>query len=431
MSVPLYHRVSKSALILAFSASAGSFFFQWFLHAYWETPLRYLSFAFYAPAVLLGSWSLLRVRSFASSWPVIASMLLALIAISWGERSETGRGVAVFCNLAVILPISSLIVEMNYREMCARTFLIVSAATLAYLFYLHYKEDPYLVNVTLGYLKDGVERKWLSNRNAVGSQMALAILLSIGFCFSRLRTKHKGTSTSRLTTLFSIPVTLFFVFGTILTQSRMALVAVFLPSYMIVFHSKGFTQRKIAVVIVLIVIFTMIPFTKIAKEIGAVSNRFTDVEELLTLGERTEIWQDVWPILTSDPKHLLIGAGTGSVDKEIGGMDIYAIGVKLGEDGITRRSVHSAFFEWLLSYGLLGFMLGSMTLYATLKRAWVLDRRHRTAYRRALVLFCLLISMAIVIYRYAAWPAFGSYLLAILTDRTTKRTPRNSEVSSC
>jgi len=191
---------------------------------------------------------------------------------------------------------------------------------------------------------------------------------------------------------------------------------------MLIFHSKRLTKRKIALIIILICISVLVPVTKIGGDINVVAERFKDIDELLTLHGRTEIWEEVWPILTSGPKQLLIGTGTGGVDKEIGTNSADLIGTGMGDDGIVRRGVHNAFFEWILSYGLLGVILGASALYAAIRRAWKLDRRDRSVYRRSLILFCLLVSMTSLIYRYPFWPAFGSYIFAILSYRPRKET---------
>ena len=254
--------------------------------------------------------------------------------------------------------------------------------------------------------------------------MALAVLFSLCFYFGEIRTKKKATPIPMLNAFFYMSMILFFAVGTILTRSREAFLAVLLPSYIMMFHSRGRTKKKIAIFLTFLMIVVIIPFTRFSEDIDALRKRFSDVNELMTLSDRTPIWSYTWDILTSDPKTLLFGVGTGSVDKVLGARDVHVLGAKLGSEGIVRRNVHNAFLEWIVSYGFVGFLFGGLLLYVLVERAWILDRRHSTAFRRALVLFFLLNAVVSVVYRSYIWPALGSYLLAALTDSTPQQSVR-------
>jgi len=416
MSGSLYQKAGKLALILAFSASAGSFFLVWFFRAYWDTPLRFISYGLYAPAVLLGCWSYLRVRSFAKAWPVVGCVLWALVAILWTDPTETGRAMILVYHMACVLPIASLIVEIDYTRQCAYALVVISSASLAFLCYLHYGDTINLIKFNVGYLRDAMGGRELANPNAVGNQMGLAVLLSLSFCFGQFRNKDRLWLTTRAKNLLWALVILFLVLGAILTRSREAFVLILLPSYLVIFHSRGYSKRKAAVLFLLILIAAIIPFTVLGDAFVDLGKRFANIEELMTLSDRTDIWRFAMEVLQTDPKNLLIGTGTGSADKALGAEGYYFIGSKLGADGIVRLNAHNTYIEWIISYGFVGFVLGMSLLFAAVKRAWRLDKRQGTVLRRALVLFCVLNAAASVIYRSFLWPALGSLVLAVLTD---------------
>ncbi|MBI4773111.1 MAG: O-antigen ligase family protein [Deltaproteobacteria bacterium] len=322
----------------------------------------------------------------------------------------------LFFHMACVLPIASLIVELDYSRQCAYALVVLSTAALAFLCFLHYGDTINLVKFNVGYLRDEMGGRDLANPNAVGSQMGLAVLLSLSFCFGQFRNKDKTWLRSRAKSLVWALVILFLVLGAILTRSREAFVLVLLPSYLIVFHSRRHSRRKVAAVFLLILTGAIIPFTALGDAFVDLGRRFANVEELVTLSDRTDIWRFGADVLQTGPKNLLIGAGTGSADKALGAQGYYFAGSKLGDDGIVRLNAHNTYVEWLVSFGFVGFALGMSLLFAVVKRAWKWDKRQGTMFRRALVLFCVLSAAASVTYRSFLWPALGSLILAVLTD---------------
>src|SRR5690606_9361890 len=93
-----------------------------------------------------------------------------------------------------------------------------------------------------------------------------------------------------------------------------------------------------------------------------------------TLGGRTSIWGSAFDLLISDPEYLLIGVGSGGAGRVLGGhapdpVTLLAAQVFSSNQVTLRVNLHSSFFEWELSYGLVGLTLALFVLVSLAVKA--------------------------------------------------------------
>ncbi len=141
--------------------------------------------------------------------------------------------------------------------------------------------------------------------------------------------------------------------------------------------------------------------------------RFVGDSTLATLGNRTQIWRNVYRAMCSDSKYLLFGAGTGMASQVLGRFDIGAMEDDYGQ---LHRSCHNIYLDWFLTYGLLGFAAGACLLAAVWHRTVQLDRRDGGVARVSLLATLSLLGMTGVMYQQVGWVALGSLVLAMLSD---------------
>ena len=137
------------------------------------------------------------------------------------------------------------------------------------------------------------------------------------------------------------------------------------------------------------------------------------------MGDRLPIWKAA---IDAFRDHRWTGVGTGGVEQILAQYMIELQGAHHDEFGIARKSAHNAYIEWALSMGIPGAVLGILVLLKAARAAIRLDRFESVSLRRALLLFCLVFGITIVLFRELYWIPVGSILLAILSRSVSNTT---------
>lgn len=384
---------SSILLGLAFAGSGVSSIVE-ILYA-WGVPeiIPYIELAVYLPVVVL---SICRWGHNRQAWnrPLVACCILVVLGVTWVDPTERGRGLLIAVSVITVIPVSQLIWETNAHRLCATLFIVSSAVNLAVT----------LANSTTGndsFSRMGTvvldDRGRVTNANQFGGQMAAAAVLAMAFHLApthRARVLSRTMSVSRVLTILLIGGLCFGVFA---SASRGALMALAVASLALIFFGKEDGVKK--TFRCMLVLALTAPLLAGTGTLETVLARFRDSRDVESFGDRLPIWKSAFAACMSNPRTLLIGVGTGGVDKAVVEYAVTDVAPRLGKDFIARKFSHSSYVEWLVSYGLLGLVSGSALVFSLLRRAWNLDRRDGWTGRRALLLFFLANSVVAVVYR--------------------------------
>ncbi|MGQ9505218.1 MAG: O-antigen ligase family protein [Thermogutta sp.] len=423
-----------------------------------------IHFVIYAPAVALGALSWLVRPSPLSHWSVVLVMAIPLLGLFYGESSSFATNAVIAFYLLSGPAIGSLIVEYESWWRVARWTVLVNAFVVFLAFYLTYRNyqgSLYHTFVKFGYLPLE-DQTFGANPNQMGGQLAFASVLGLVLFFRSGRPspggyfplcqKTAGTETlgeSRLAfgshrdpsllfaeqptkagiaTTFSLGKADWFVLlaalvttvGCFMTGSRGAVLSLFVGGFIVLAGSVGLQPlrrlRDLMVLTVLLLTASLLLTSLLGvNPILRLMERFSgeDVTTVATAGNRLLIWENVIKAWTRDPARLLVGTGTGGADIAVGELDP---GATWDDSGEFRRNCHNAFLEWILSYGILGSLVGALFVTYLVLRAVQLDRAERTTLRTGLLAALFAFAVTAVSYRHLCWPVEAALVLAFLCE---------------
>lgn len=407
------------ALGLAFFAIGLQFCFPR-LFAFLRLPLiPFLGMAMCLPATLLGVGSWLRARSFAASWPVVVCALLAWASLVYAEESQGKRAFYFAALLTMTLPVAALIAQQRAWAFCAKAFILGSAAATLIVAWLQLVVERGWMNI--GGIRFGLffhrslgERA--TNPNEVGFQLALATILTLVLY---LRSGTAGSDSSRRNRGgLGLVLMAILTSGCLLTVCRGAIVSIAVGlSILLLRGTRGqYIGRLRELVVATVLALTFVLFLAAASgrtPWEGLKNRFVGDKSVSTLGNRLDIWKNVFRAIGSNPKYLWFGAGTGMASQVLGRFDVGAMEDDYGQ---LHRNCHNIYLDWILTYGLLGLAAGACLVLAVWHRAVGLDRRDGGIARISFLATVSLLGMTGTMYQHVAWAATGSLVLAMLSD---------------
>lgn len=384
---------SSILLGLAFAGSGLSSIVE-ILYA-WGVPevIPYIELAVYLPVVVL---AICRWGHNRQAWnrPLVACCILVALGVTWVDPTERGRGLLIAVGVITVIPVSQLIWETNAHRLCATLFIVSSAVNLAVT----------LANSTTGYdsfSRMGTvvldDRGRVTNANQFGGQMAAAAVLAMAFYLVPSHRSKVLSCTMTAPRLLAISLIGAFFFGVFASASRGALAALAVASLALIsLGAASGVKKTFRSLLVVILTVTLLTGTGTMEPVLA---RFQDSHDVESLGDRLPIWTSAVVAWVSRGKTFVMGVGTGGVDKALVEHSVSDLRPRVGEDLVARKSSHSSYVEWILSYGVLGLVSGSALVFSLLRHAWNLDRRDGWTGRRALLLFLLANSVTTVVYR--------------------------------
>ena len=409
---PVKRRIGMASwcLILAF-VGAGVASLTGILHS-WGLPenIPHLELMWYIPATGLGLvvWK----RRTGKDWgaPLLLAVLLPLVGLLWVDPTERGRGLLIAASLSMVLPLSLLIKETRSHLLCVVVFLGSSAMNLLLTLVYSAGQGEQFGRMGTVILEDYGR---VTNANQFGGQMAAATVLTLALGVALFRLPREQISRSvqfmRVLVIGSVGA---FTFGVVASASRGALSALSISvATLIVFAAINVTKKA---VLCCLVIGSMGIFFPGSGVLDRVLTRVQDVAEVRSAGDRLPIWESALSTWLANGRFLLIGVGTGGVDKAVvenSTVDLFPV---VGQDMIARKSAHSTYVEWGLSYGVCGMLIGAALLVSLFQRSWKADRRDQNYGRIALLTFYLVISLTNVTYRAPYAIGFQALLLAYL-----------------
>jgi O-antigen ligase len=333
-------------------ASGGLYTVFAYLSAYDLLTFLYPQILFCAPAVALGIATLLGHTSVSVGFTHPLSLVLALMVagLAWVDRSEIGRGLLITASALCAFSIAPCLARYKASWFCIKCFILTSALSLLFVFVMSRGDAGFGSLGSFGTLADA-DGSLVSNANDFAGQMALACALC-----------GLGLLTGSLDALFSRPLYLLmmlsFALAVLLSASRSSIIALAIMALVLLIYSPV-TRRHVLlsaaviasfVTILLIVYLLSSTVSDVAEK---ALSRFTD-DTVSTLGDRVTIWSAAPMIVSQHPAALVIGLGTGGVDKGLGAFATTQEGSLLGKDGIPRHFSHNTYVEWFLSYGIVG-----------------------------------------------------------------------------
>jgi O-antigen ligase/polysaccharide polymerase Wzy-like membrane protein len=416
--------MAKLVLQLAFVVSALGFVYPKCSESFHQPPIPFINLVMCVPAVLMGSWYWWKGRSFASSWPVIACVILVWLGLAYQGNSESDRGLLIAALLTVVLPMGALIVEKRAWLMCAKTYVIANGVAMAMALWYETKGDlanSLLVVYRFGFLwaEDGVTQ--LANPNQVGGQLAFAAVTSFIIYLKEISSQEQRSG-GRWGANRYLGLAAFLSLGCLLTASRgaaaswlvgMGILTVWGTRSQSPARQKGLAFLMSGGVLLLtfgVVAAGLSPWENLQKRIGQ--------DSALSVGNRMRIWQDAYIAWTSDPDFILRGAGTGMADEVLGGITVDA---EEDDYGVLRKNCHNSYVELILSFGVLGIVCGTALAVSMFHKALLLDHGERNVGRLAILFTALVFALTAVSYRHSCWLATGSLILAMVSGTPQRR----------
>jgi O-antigen ligase len=414
------------ALRLAFIAAAPGIL-TGVLGSTMSMPLtRYIQMVLYMPAVILGVRVWCQGRSFARSAPVLACVLLSWVGFLYASP-QWSEGVEFIAQVTIVLPVAALVVETGAWAMCARTFIYANIPVLAFLFWIEYQKHG--LNLFLGVHRFGsiyTEEydRVITNPNGVGSQFAFVAVLTLAM-FLRAGKSRPQVAGARQSKGIGVGWYLVFSVFCLLTASRGAFLSLLAATAMLLLGSVR-SQRAsryrdlVAFSIVAGSVLLTVVSSGLFTPWELLSERWQQTDNVASVGNRAEIWEDAYHAWRSDPVRSVIGAGTGAAPVLLGQYNAHTT----INDGYEVRGSHSTYVEWGLSFGLLGLVPGIGLMGAMARRALAMDRRDGSSTRTA-ILICVGVWAAVSeVHRCPSSLAVGSLVLAMLSERPGSRRQR-------
>ncbi|MFO8074394.1 MAG: hypothetical protein R6V85_21230 [Polyangia bacterium] len=359
-----------------------------------KRPSNALWYLAAAGAVLhLPRWAKLKQRSTLTLAYLFFSMY-SIGSLYWLERSELLRGVNMLGLLLFFIPISYGIRFYAIEEQCAKFFVWGSLATVGLLFYAqHFIAINTYGNIDRFGMLVGLRGK-LTNPNTVGSQMAIAALLTSLFLEQSLKKSWRYLLTG------------IFVLVSVWSGSRTVAIAMLL-AYLYYYSSGRSRLPRLFYAIYGIALLVLFAQYLPLEPFSLLISRMTEIEEIATLGDRTLIFPAFIEVITKNIEHLMFGVGVGGSWRALGETAIHE-SIKVGIEGIQRLSTHNGYMEIVINFGLVGTVLSLFLLkeiYARIRENVPVAEKYKIY---ALMVFVAVISMGTVPFVQDWW-----YLVAV------------------
>jgi len=405
----------KLALAAAVASGGLSIVFP-YLSAYNIITIPYPQLLFCAPAVALGIATFLRHTPVSIGFTHPLSLVLALMVagLAWVDRSEIGRGLLITASALCAFSIAPCVSRYKASWFCIKCFILTSALSLLFVSLMSLGDAGFGSLGRFGTLADA-EGSFVTNANDFAGQMALACALC-----------GLGLLTGSLDALFSRPLYLLLMFSfalaVLLSASRSGIIALAITSLAVLIYSP-ITQRNVIISSAVIASFaaTLLVLSWLSTTVSELTEmalgRFTD-DTISTLGDRVAIWSAAPMIVSQHQAALVIGLGTGGVEKEFAAVATTQEGCSLGKDGILRLFSHNTYLEWFLSYGIVGCILALCFMVHSMRAIHI--QRDRDARVLMIVLFVYfnVSSIGTVVYRLPYIIGIESiYLTALLSPK--------------
>lgn len=424
--------MKRFALILAFFVAGIGFLLPKISDEFSLALPQFLQLTLYLPAVLLGTRSWLATSSYARTWPVVFSVLVAWIGLLYGQETESKRAYLIAAYVTIPLPVAALVVEQRAWRLCARTFILASVVALALTVWFEYdasRGSAVQAMTRIGYLVSSHSRIPCCNPNRVGGQFAIASVLALALYLQGLpRHGHPPPNITPDNGVY-LASGILLAIGFLLTASRGAFVAWFVGAgSLFLFGTKGLAANRlrdlVALASMLLALGLFASNLTDATPWGQLQSRLVGdhAASVGTIGNRTQIWQDAFELLRSSPTYALFGTGTAMTEKLLAEID--QEGAVADQHGDLYRSPHNVFIEWLTSFGLLGAIPAMCMLIAMLHRARELDVRGKTVARVAILLTVGLYACTAPFHRHSCWLAPAALILAMLSPPPQSRPQR-------
>ncbi len=413
--------MAELALRLAFFVVGASFVVQKLGDAFDQNVSMIVAKVLCVPAVILGTASWWRTRSFARSWPVVLCTGIIWIGLFYAVETKHHKGLVFATYVTAALPIAALIVERRCWWLCARYFVYGSSLALGLAIWFEYHSHGSSLLSSLyrfGFLWNERRTVKLSNPNMIGGQLALAALLAFALFLRGGRGGNAALRAAGGPRPFSLSWTVALSMGCLFTASRGAFVTWFCGMGVMFYWGTRVDRldrlkNLIAVSCVLLAAAIFIAASSGFSPWQTLQSRLQAGDKVFSVSGRLVFWKGAVEAWCSNPRYFFVGTGTGAAP------DVLArsCGVT-GADGVTfvPTAAHNAFIEWGLSFGLVGIVAGICLMVAFYRRAQLLDRRDGNVTRRAILLCFILCSMTYVtIYRFIVVAA-GALILAMLSD---------------
>ncbi len=412
--------MTRIALIIAFFGGGVASLFSLFASNDYFALIPFPELAIYLPALILGLPAMFTLRCFPTSIIVLACSALPFASLFHVAANDFERGLFICATIATTIPVACLIIKSGELRLCASAFVLGSLVNLGYIV---------AISGTGGFGRLGaaetVEHGAVSNANGFGGQMAVAAILAVTILL-RDGKKTRDRSSSPSLSLLAVSTVGLLYLAVLLSGSRGAIISLSCASLVILFGGKMTIHRLMAMLMAV-----LLGGAAIVAEAGFLSTafaRFGDNSTLMTMGDRLPIWEAA---LEAFGDHRWTGVGTGGVEQTLAQYMIDLQGAHFDEFGISRKSSHNAYIEWILSMGLPGAFLGIFALVKAAKAAIRLDRMESVSLRRALLLYCFVFGITIVLFRELYWVPAGSLLFAVLSMNMPKAHATQSPNMEC
>jgi O-antigen ligase len=384
-------------LFFAFGIGTG-------LNPFWDEssliikrPSNALWYLAAAGAVLhLPRWLRLKQKSTLT----LAYVFFAVYSIGslyWLERSELMRGVNMLGLLLFVIPISYGIRYYAIEEQCAKFFVWGSLAAIGLLLYA---QHFIAINTYGGIDRFGMLvglRGKLTNPNTVGSQMAVAALLTSVFLGQSLRKSLRYLLAG------------IFVLVAVWSGSRTVAIAILL-AYLYYYSSGSSRLPRLFYVIYGVAVLLLFAQYLPLEPFSLLFSRMTEIEEIATLGDRTLIFPAFIEVITKNIENLMFGVGVGGSWRALGETAVHE-SIKVGIEGIQRLSAHNGYLEIMINFGLVGILLSLFLL----KETYTTIRENAPASEKygiyTFVVFVAVISMGTVPFVQDWWYVVAAFIL--------------------
>ncbi len=342
---------------------------------------------------------------------MLVACLLMLLGVTWVDKTEFGRGAVIAVSAAISIPIGILLHQLNRCRLMAKIFIATSAVHFA---------------VALAHADGNIARLGtihvdelgrVGNSNAFGGQMAIAAILSVLLFLSPESHQGRASEVRISTRIYWVAIAFVFYAAVLMSASRGASICVGVTTIAILLYNRITTAKLfLSCAIGFASLFLLAADSVILENLRT---RFQNQDELGSFGDRLPIWEAAYESLWDHPRFIWIGMGTGGVEKVLATHN-YLHSV-MGEDGVRRRATHNSYIEWILSYGMVGLVIGAGLVVAMIRRARWWDKQRQSCERSAILLYALLFSMSTCVYRLLYIGPVAAMMVALLMGASLAR----------
>lgn len=352
-------------------------------------PVLYL--VAFLPVTAAGVCILVLDRRFLDMAPTTMVLAMTLFGVFWSDLGDIPRAFLLFFTFLTTIAFGAVLCTEDYWVLAARTFVLFSTIS-ACILALDFLGGG---STRLGSVSDSRGIR-IIEPNQAGTQAAFAILVGIVLLSTTCGRRRMSYSNALI-----LPCLPILVSCLLLSQSRGAILS-FVGSLLMMLV-LGRIRKRVELLMMIPVAIAIVPFAWYSLSDSLLA-RFSGAK-VQTYGGRTEIWRAAADLMFSDTLTFIFGAGSGGAASSLGRFapylgDYLAMSVYSGyEGGVLRVNTHSSYFEWWLSFGLIGIAVGLFVIILLLVRSFKIDRHRLLAAGTGLVTFFLLTSFSLIAYR--------------------------------